>query len=50
MDDPGLRPRLGWMNGWAIFLADIIVMASLSDIAAIYTLLLFGWTGERIDD
>ncbi|HXD53907.1 MAG TPA: APC family permease [Solirubrobacteraceae bacterium] len=35
-------PGLGWMNGWAIFLADIIVMASLSDIAAIYSLQLFG--------
>jgi amino acid transporter len=35
-------PGVGWLNGWAIFLADIIVMASLSDIAAIYTLKLFG--------
>ncbi|HXA54093.1 MAG TPA: APC family permease, partial [Solirubrobacteraceae bacterium] len=25
-------PMTGWMNGWAIFLADLIVMASLSDI------------------
>ncbi len=37
-------PGLGWVNGWAIFLADIIVMASLSDIAAIYTFKLFGFT------
>jgi amino acid transporter len=37
-------PMTGWMNGWAIFLADIIVMASLSDIAAIYTFKLFGFT------
>ena len=36
-------PQLGWINGWAIFLADIIVMASLSEIAANYTFLLFGW-------
>ncbi|HEX4437792.1 MAG TPA: APC family permease [Solirubrobacteraceae bacterium] len=35
-------PGMGWMNGWAIFLADILVMASLSDIAAIYSLQLFG--------
>jgi amino acid transporter len=35
-------PGLGWLNGWAIFLADILVMASLSDIAAIYSLKLFG--------
>ena len=27
-------PATGWLNGWAIFLADVIVMASLSDIAA----------------
>jgi amino acid transporter len=37
-------PGLGWVNGWAIFLADVIVMASLSDIAAIYTFKLFGFT------
>ena len=28
-------PQLGWINGWAIFLADIIVMASLAAIALI---------------
>jgi amino acid transporter len=39
-----LGPVTGWMNGWAIFLADLIVMASLSDIAAIYTFKLFGFT------
>jgi amino acid transporter len=39
-----LGPITGWMNGWAIFLADLIVMASLSDIAAIYTFKLFGFT------
>jgi amino acid transporter len=37
-------PATGWMNGWAIFLADLIVMASLSDIAAVYTFKLFGFT------
>ena len=37
-------PMTGWVNGWAIFLADVIVMASLSDIAAIYTFKLFGFT------
>ena len=30
-------PQLGWINGWAIFLADIIVMASLAAIASTYT-------------
>jgi amino acid transporter len=36
-------PQLGWINGWAIFLADIIVMASLAEIASNYTFLLVGW-------
>jgi amino acid transporter len=36
-------PWLGWLNGWAIFIADVIVMASLSYIASQYTYLLFGW-------
>jgi amino acid transporter len=34
-------PQIGWINGWAIFLADIIVMASLAQIASEYTFLLF---------
>ena len=34
-------PQLGWINGWAIFLADVIVMASLAEIASSYTFLLF---------
>jgi amino acid transporter len=37
-------PMTGWLNGWAIFLADLVVMASLADIAAIYTFQLFGFT------
>ncbi len=37
-----LGPATGWVNGWAIFLADLIVMASLADIAGIYTFKLFG--------
>jgi len=32
-----LGPQLGWLNGWAIFVADVIVMASLSVIASTYT-------------
>src|SRR6266576_675973 len=39
-----LGPGLGWWNGWTIVLADVIVMASLADIAAIYTFKLFGFT------
>ena len=38
-----LGPHLGWVNGWAIVLADIIVMAALAAIAAKYTFLLFDW-------
>jgi amino acid transporter len=36
-------PQLGWINGWAIFLADVIVMASLAEIASAYTFRLFSW-------
>ncbi|MFL5866590.1 MAG: APC family permease [Thermoleophilaceae bacterium] len=39
----GLGPQLGWLSGWAIVAADIIVMASLAVIAGTYTFLLFGW-------
>ncbi|HEU4977943.1 MAG TPA: APC family permease [Solirubrobacteraceae bacterium] len=38
-----MGPQLGWVTGWAIVAADIIVMASLAQIAGIYTFLLFGW-------
>jgi len=36
-------PWIGWINGWAIFVADVIVMASLAVIASQYTYLLFNW-------
>jgi amino acid transporter len=39
-----MGPYMGWINGWAIFLADVIVMASLADIASVYTFQLVGWT------
>jgi len=38
-----MGPYLGWMGGWAIIVADIIVMANLAQIAGLYTFLLFGW-------
>jgi amino acid transporter len=38
-----LGPTTGWLNGWAIFLSDVIVMASLADIAGVYTFKLFSW-------
>jgi amino acid transporter len=39
-------PQIGWINGWAIFLADIIVMASLAAIASKYSFLLFDSTAS----
>ena len=39
-------PQIGWVNGWAIFLADIIVMASLAAIASSYTYSL--WNGHAV--
>ncbi|HUE26871.1 MAG TPA: APC family permease, partial [Solirubrobacteraceae bacterium] len=36
-------PATGWLNGWAVFLADVLVMASLGYVAAIYTFKLFEW-------
>jgi amino acid transporter len=38
-------PWVGWMGGWAIIAADVIVMASLSSIAGRYTFLLVGADG-----
>lgn len=35
-------PYAGWLGGWAIIVADIIVMANLSQIAGSYSFLLFG--------
>lgn len=39
-----MGPWAGWMGGWGILVADIIVMANLSQIAGIYTFSLFGIT------
>jgi amino acid transporter len=41
----GLGPWAGWVSGWALLVADILVMASLSQIAGKYTFLLFGANG-----
>ena len=37
-----MGPWAGWITGWAIIIADIVVMASLAEVAAIYTFSLFG--------
>jgi amino acid transporter len=35
--------RIGWMGGWGIIIADVIVMANLSQIAGSYSFGLFGF-------
>jgi amino acid transporter len=35
-------PSIGWIGGWAIIVADIIVMANLAQIAGLYSFLLVG--------
>ncbi|HVP01571.1 MAG TPA: APC family permease [Solirubrobacteraceae bacterium] len=37
-----MGPSSGWIAGWAIIVADVIVMANLAQIAGLYTFLLFG--------
>ncbi|MBI2691218.1 MAG: APC family permease [Solirubrobacterales bacterium] len=39
-----MGPRAGWMGGWAIIVADVIVMANLAQIAGLYSYELVGWT------
>ncbi|MDF3291423.1 SpoIIE family protein phosphatase [Streptomyces silvisoli] len=44
-------PRIGWMGGWGIIVADIIVMANLAEIAGIYGFRLLGYdalAGNRL--
>ena len=36
-----MGPQIGWLTGWAIVVADVIVMANLAQIAGLYTFLLF---------
>jgi amino acid transporter len=38
-------PRTGWVTGWIMVIADVIVMASLAQIAGSYFFLLFGAAG-----
>ncbi|MCW2998507.1 MAG: family permease [Solirubrobacterales bacterium] len=37
-----LGPRIGWMSGWAVIVADVLVMPSLASVAAIYSCDLVG--------
>jgi amino acid transporter len=38
-------PKTGWQGGWAIVAADLLVMASLAQVAGQYVFLLFGANG-----
>src|SRR6201996_9055481 len=38
-------PRTGWAGGWAIVVADVLVMASLAQVAGQYIFLLFNANG-----
>jgi amino acid transporter len=42
-------PKIGWMGGWGIIAADVIVMANLAQIAASYMFQLFGAYGLAAD-
>jgi amino acid transporter len=44
-----MGPQLGWLGGWGIFIADLLVMPSLATIASSYTFLLFGADGLASD-
>jgi amino acid transporter len=44
-----MGPHLGWLGGWGIFIADLLVMPSLATIAASYTFLLVGADGLAVD-
>ena len=39
-----MGPVMGWQTGWAIVVADVLVMPSLADVAGNYTFQLFGVT------
>src|SRR5215468_2567468 len=42
-------PRTGWAGGWAIVAADVLVMASLAQVASQYVFLLFNANGIGSD-
>ena len=42
-------PRTGWMGGWGIIASDILVMASLAQVASTYTFSLFNATSIATD-
>jgi amino acid transporter len=42
LGDKSFGSRAGWMTGWVVTMAQILVMSSQSPITGRYTLLLFG--------
>jgi amino acid transporter len=44
-----MGPQLGWLGGWGVFIADLLVMPSLAVIASSYTFLLFNAEGLASD-
>ena len=40
-----IGPKSGWIGGWGIIVADLLVMPSLAGITGTYFFLLFGWDG-----
>lgn len=40
-----MGPVLGWVSGWAILMAGVIVIGSLADVASLFTYLLLGMEG-----
>jgi amino acid transporter len=44
-----IGPRMGWLTGWVIVAADIVVMATLAYIAGVYTFKLFGATATTFE-
>lgn len=38
-----MGPQLGWIAGWTIVVADVVVMANLAQIAGLYSFELVGW-------
>ena len=40
-----IGPKTGWISGWGIIVADLLVMPSLAGITGSYFFLLFGWDG-----
>lgn len=44
-----MGPHLGWLGGWGIIVADVLVMPSLANVAGNYTFLLVGWQSAAAD-